>query len=231
MKSSAGDEVVVARFHALLRERTGVLDRLLADAPEARVVGRIILVAGLALQHAARPELLPEVRKILLRWIVVHLRLLFRVEVIEVAVELVEPVDRRQELVAIAEMVLAELSRHVSERLQEFGDRGILGAHALRSGRDAHFRQTRAIAGLPGDERRPPGGTGLLAVRIGEHHPFRGEPVDVWCLIAHQPAAVATQIRNTDVISPDDQNVRFLLVRHDHLLGSSRIDASVGVYF
>ena len=41
-------------------------------------------------------------------------RVFHRVEVIEVAEELVEAVDRGQELVAIAEVVLAELARGVA---------------------------------------------------------------------------------------------------------------------
>jgi len=47
------------------------------------------------------------------------LRLVLGVEVIEVAKEHVEAVHGRQELVAVAEMVLAELSGHVAERLEQ----------------------------------------------------------------------------------------------------------------
>ena len=44
-------------------------------------------------------------------------RVFHRVEVIEVAVELVEAVHRWQEFVAVTEVVLAELTRRVSHRL------------------------------------------------------------------------------------------------------------------
>ena len=50
------------------------------------------------------------------------LRLFFRIQVIEVAVELVETVIGRQELIAVAEMVLAELPRGISQRFQRLGD-------------------------------------------------------------------------------------------------------------
>ena len=64
------------------------------------------------------------------------LGLLLGVEVIEVAEELVEAVHRRQEFVAIAEMVLAELSGRVALRLQQLGDRRVLVRQAfLRAGR------------------------------------------------------------------------------------------------
>ena len=58
------------------------------------------------------------------------LRLLLGVEVVEVAEELVEAVHRRQELVAVAQMVLAELAGGVAERLERLGDGDVLGAQA-----------------------------------------------------------------------------------------------------
>ena len=47
------------------------------------------------------------------------LRLVLGVEVIKIAEELVETMHGRQELVAIAEMVLAELSSRVAEGLEQ----------------------------------------------------------------------------------------------------------------
>ena len=76
-------------------ERAGVLDLLPALAVAPRV------------QHAARAVLLPELG--VLR-VVVGLRLLLGVQVVEVAEELVEAVHRRQVRVAVAEVVLAELT-------------------------------------------------------------------------------------------------------------------------
>ena len=51
--------LVIDRLHALLGQRAGVLDGLLADPAEARIDRRIVAVGRLALQHAARPELAP----------------------------------------------------------------------------------------------------------------------------------------------------------------------------
>ena len=95
-------------------ERAGVLDLLLADLAPARLLGRIVLVGRPGMDHAARAEVLAEVREVLLGRIVVHLRLFLGVEVIEVAEELVEAVVGRQHVVEIAEMVLAELSGRVA---------------------------------------------------------------------------------------------------------------------
>ena len=54
------------------------------------------------------------------------LRLVFGIQVIEVAEELVEAVHRGQEFVAVAEMVLAELPGRVALRLEQFGNGRIL---------------------------------------------------------------------------------------------------------
>jgi hypothetical protein len=60
-----------------------------------------------AVQHAARAELCFEGRA--LRMVDV-LRLLLGVEVVEIAIPLIKPVNRRQHVVAVAEVVLAELA-------------------------------------------------------------------------------------------------------------------------
>ena len=91
-----GDEIVVAGLHALGGQRAGILDLLLADPAPARLLGRIVDVGRPGVHDAARAELLAELREILFVGIVVHLRLFLGVEVVEVAVELVEAVVGRQ---------------------------------------------------------------------------------------------------------------------------------------
>jgi hypothetical protein len=51
--------------------------------------------------------------------VVEPLGLFFRIEVIQVAEKLIEAVHRRQILVAISEMVLAELTSCIPKRLQQ----------------------------------------------------------------------------------------------------------------
>ena len=74
--------------------------------------------------------------------------------------------------------------------------------------------QAGAVDALAGDERRPAGRAALLAVGVGEPHPLVGDPVDVRRAIAHQPVAVAAQVRDADVVAPDDDDVRPVRVRH-----------------
>ncbi len=54
------------------------------------------------------------------------LRLVLGIEVVKIAKELVEAMNGGQELVAVTEMVLAELPGHVAQRLEQFGERRVL---------------------------------------------------------------------------------------------------------
>jgi hypothetical protein len=110
--------LVVDRLHPLAGQRPGVLDPLAADAAPARLLGRVVLVGRPAVQHPAWPEPLPEVREVGRRRVVRRLRVLLGVQVIQVAEKLVEAVHRREELVAVAKVVLAELPGRIAQRLE-----------------------------------------------------------------------------------------------------------------
>src|SRR5882672_2864362 len=103
----------------------------------------------------------------------------------------------------------------------------------LQSHSDLHSFPTRrssdllgeagAIDALTGDEGRPAGRAGLLAIAVGEQHALLGEPIDVRGAVAHQPVRVAAQIRLADVVAPDDEDVGFFRLCHCSLLsGCSR---------
>src|SRR5262249_7159566 len=99
-------------------QRPGILDLLLSHSAKARIDCRVVHIGRNAMKNAAGAKALAEPRKI--RWIgiVRQLRLFLGVEVVEIAEELIETVHGWQELVAIAQMVLAELARDVTQRLQ-----------------------------------------------------------------------------------------------------------------
>ena len=111
--------------------------------------------------------------------IVRQLRLFLGVEMIEVAEEFVEAVHGRQRLIAVADMVLAELAGRIAEVLQQAADGGIELAHAHRRAGEAHLGQPGANAVLAGEERRAAGGAGLLAVVVLELDALAGDAVDV----------------------------------------------------
>ena len=94
-----GEQVPFNRFHALLRKRARVLADLLADFAEARIFRRIVLVGSLALKYPTGAESLVELR---IFRIVGVLRLLLRIEVVEVSVEFVETMQCGQIFVAVA---------------------------------------------------------------------------------------------------------------------------------
>ena len=145
---------------------------------------------------------------------------------IEVAEELVEAVVRRQHVIEVAKMVLAELSGRVALVLQRRSDGDDLLIHAGRRGWNADFRKAGAQHALPGDERRAPRGAGLLAVGVREHHPFLREAVDVGRLVAHQPVRIAAEIRDADVVTPDDEDVGLLRLGHRVLLSFAALPAT-----
>ena len=135
-------------------------------------------------QDAARTETQPELR--ILRIIGV-LRFVLGIQMVEIAEELVEAVNRRQKVIAIAKMVLTELSGNVALRLEQFGKCRVLVRQPFLCSRQADFEKPVRIGLLAGDERRAAGGAGLLAVIVGEDRAFVGDAVDVGCSIAHLP--------------------------------------------
>jgi hypothetical protein len=207
-------DVVVDGLHPLGGERAGVLDGLLTDGTELLVVRLVrVLGEGLAPQHPAGKRSFVEPGELILVRVVELLGLLFGVQVIQVSVELVEAVNRRQVLVQVAEVVLAELPCRITQWLEQLGDGGILGRPANVHTGDADFAHSGAIDALPADERCASGRAALLTVGIGKAHPLAGNAIDIRRAVTHHAIAVATQVADADVVSPDHQDVR-LAIRH-----------------
>ena len=185
--------LVVDRFHALGGEGAGVLDLAVGRGLDhaARLVGRDDGILGIL-----RP--------------VGAFRLFFGVQVIEVAEEHIEAVLGRQVLVAVAEVVLAELRGVVAMRLERLrdGDVAILQAH--RGARHADLGQAGAAWRLARDEARPSGRAAVLRVVVREYRAFLGDAVDVRRGVADHAAGVGADVRLPDVIAEDHQDVWFL---------------------
>ena len=90
------------------------------------------LPSAQAVQHAPRSEVLLECRVFR---VVRVFRFLFGIQVIEIAEELIEAMHGGKEFVLVPQVVLAELARGVTKRLQQLGD----GRDLPRGGR--HRRQ------------------------------------------------------------------------------------------
>ena len=204
---------LVEGLHALARQRTGVLDFLLADLAEFRIDGGIVGGGRPGVQHAARAKLLL-VLGILLPRIVQLFRLFLGVEVVEIAEPFVEAVAGGQELVAIAQVVLAELRGGVADRLQHLGERRIDLLNAARRARNADGRHAGANRKLAHDESGATRSAARLRVVIREQRAGLRNRVD-GRRAAHHAVRVRTDVPGADVVAKDDDDVRFLGLRGD----------------
>ncbi len=84
----------------------------------------------------------------------------------------------------------------------------------------ADLSQAGADRVLTGNEAGAAGRAALLAVPIGEGCPFLrdGDAVDVGRLVTHEAVRIAAQIRDADVVAPNDEDVRFIGLGHINLL-------------
>src|SRR5579871_2498916 len=192
IKSLCGN-LVIDGFHALSRERTGILNRLAS------------LAIRPAMQYASRSETFFEIR--ILR-IVRILGLFFGVQMVEIAEELIEAVHGRQEFVLVAEMVLAELPCSVAEGLQQFGDGRILRAKTQVRSRHADLGQTGANRVLTGDERGAAGRATLLTIIVSKGCSFMPDAVDIRRPITHLAAIVVADIPPANIVTPQYEDIR-----------------------
>ena len=82
------------------------------------------------MEHAAGAIVLLEIGEIVGVGIIPQFRFLLGVQMIKIAEEFIEALVGGQVLIAVAEMVLAELAGAVAEGLEQAGDGGIFGAVA-----------------------------------------------------------------------------------------------------
>lgn len=106
------------------------------------------------------------------------------------------------------QLVLAELPSGVTQRLKCGGDRRVFVLEAQVGAGHGDLRQSRPVRVLPADEGRSTSRATLLTVVAGETDPFGRDPVDVRRSIAHKAVALAAEVRDADVITPDDQDVQ-----------------------
>ena len=149
------------------------------------------------------------------------LGLVFGVEVVERAKELVEAVRRGQMVVLVAEVVLAELAGLVAPRLEQLGDRHVAGLETFLRARQPDLEHPGAEADLAGDEGCAAGGAALLPVPVGEERSFPGDPIDVRGLVTHHALVVGADVPVPDVVAPEDEDVRLLRrgLRHRRATG------------
>jgi hypothetical protein len=202
----------IDRFHVVLdavdrmrRQRALVGDLLLADLAPARIDGGIVDVRRDAMQNVARPDLVLQVLRIVRMEGIFH-----RIQMVEIAPELVEAMQGRQIFVAIAEMVLAELARGVAHRLEHRCDRRRLRRHADGRPRLPHRGEARAHRQLPGDEIGAARGAARLGVIVGEERAVRCQLVEIGRPTRHHAAVIGADIEPADIVAHDEKNVRLV---------------------
>ena len=195
---------IVDRLHALLCQWSKIFDDLTAFA------------IGLGLDHATWPE---DFAKCLavgqdhVAGIVLVLRLFLGVEVIKAAEELIESVHGWQVFVAISLVVFSELPRSVALAFQDRGHGAVGLLPAFGGAGHSHLGHATANRHRAADECGATGRTALLRVVVGEAHAFLGDAVNVRRLVAHHAAVIVANVPGTNIVTPDDEDVRLLLLR------------------
>ena len=132
---------------------------------------------------------------------------LHRIEVIQVAPELLEAVRGRQCVGVVAEMILAELAGVVTEIEQELGKRRgarLQIGRATRQLRGDHAGAQRVHAG---EEGVPACRAALLGVIGHEDRAFVADAIDVGRFADHQATMVDARLHPTNVVTHDEENV------------------------
>ncbi len=118
-------------------------------------------------------------------WVVAMTWIFHRIEVVEITIKLVEAMHRRQELVQITQMVLAELAGSVTHAHERRGDgRRLVGQSNWRTGLP-HGSQARADGQFAGDEVGATRCAARLGVVVSEHHSLNSKLVDIRSLARH----------------------------------------------
>src|SRR5215813_8730245 len=158
-----GFHVLLDVWHWARRQRAFVDDFLLADLAPAWVDRRVVHIAGHGGHQVARSDFIQESR-----WVVAMERVLHRIEMVQVAPELVEAVHRRQEFVQVAQMVFAELTGRISHRFENVRDSNRLIGDAKRCPGLSDCRKAGAKRQFASDEVRPSGGATRFRIIVGK---------------------------------------------------------------
>ena len=132
---------------------------------------------------------------------------LHRVEVIEVAEELVEAVHGRQELVEVAEVVLAELTGGVAHGLEGCSNGHSLWRYADRRAGLTHCGHPGADRQLAGDECSASCCAARLGIVISEAHALGGELVEVRRPAGHHALVVCTDVPIADIVAHNHNDI------------------------
>src|SRR4029453_12332548 len=110
----------------------------------------------------------------------------------------------------ITQMVFAELAGAVALIEQELGERRGARSQIRNGARQLWQDHARAVRMHSGEEGGAPGRAARLGVVVHEHAAFVRDPVNVRCFTDHQAAVIAARLHPADVVTHDEQDIRFL---------------------
>ena len=191
---SFGGYLHIDRFHPLLGQRAGIFDFPISATAD----------------HTTWTKFLFKGR---IFRVVRMLGLLLGIQVIKVTEKLIKSMVGWQHFVAVTQMVFAELSGHITFRLQHGRYSRIFFFHAFGGSGKTHLGKARAHRRLPGDECRASCGAALLTIPVSKQGSFVSNPVNVRCLIAHRATVVGADVKSSDIVTPNNQDVGFFCSR------------------
>src|ERR1700675_917713 len=115
-------------------------------------------------------------------------------------------------LVVIPKVVFAELRSCVALLLQEVSDCRRPVRNSVRGPREADGKQSSSEWVLPQNERRTARSTALLSIGVSEERSLFRQAVDVGGSFSPHPDVVGADIPEADVVPPNNEAVRLLLV-------------------
>src|SRR5262245_16368525 len=120
----------------------------------------------------------------------------------------------RKMLVAIAQVVLAELAAHITLLLEQVCNSWRPVRNAVFGSRHPNGKQAGPEWVLPEDERCAPRRAALLRVGVREERAFLCDAIDIGSPIAHDAVVVSADVVHANVVAPDYKDVRFVLLCH-----------------
>ena len=117
---------------------------------------------------------------------------------------------RRQKLVFIAKMVLAELAGGVTQPLERGGNRYRLRGYADGCTGLPHRCHSGSDRQLASDEVGASRRTARLGVVVGENHAFGSDLIEVRRTPSHHAAMVSADVPHADIVAHDDDDIRLL---------------------
>src|SRR5258708_39583139 len=104
-------------------------------------------------------------------------------------------------------MIFTELPGSITQLLECLCDGNVPLLKSNRRAGSTNFRKPRTHWRLTSYKRRSSGCAAILRVVVSEGHALFADTIDVWCHITNHTVCVTADVRLSDVVAEDDENV------------------------